>query len=159
MARHSKPVNLSTGKIGKDEIEKRKEQEEKLKGNNDLVYEPPKHLSKKGKELYIFLVEELRESNILNNLDITMLETTVDAIIKMQDANKLIKKYGLVVEKDDGSLQRNPASTIYKDYNAIFNKCCMEIGLSPSARARLSVINVNAQADKEDELLNILKGR
>lgn len=157
MARHSKPADLATGKIGKDAIEKRKVQEEKLKGNSDKVYDPPKHLSKIEKELYIFLVEELRASGILNNLDITMLETTVDAIVKMKEANKLIKKYGLLVEKADGTLQRNPASTIYKDYNSIFNKCCMEIGLSPSARARLSVINVNAQKDSEDPLLQLLK--
>lgn len=159
MARHSKPTSLSTGKIGKEELEKRKNQEEKLKGNDDLVYEPPKHLSKKEKELYSFLVEELRASGILNNLDMTMLETTVDAIIRMKESNKLIEKYGLIVEKTDGSLQRNPASTIYKDYNAIFNKCCMELGLSPSARARLSVINVNAQKESEDPVLKILRDK
>lgn len=156
VARHSKPTELSTGKIGKEEIEKRKAQEEKLRGSSDLVYDPPKHLSKQEKELYIFLVEELRATGILNNLDITILETTVDAIAKMKEANKLIKKHGLIVEKADGTLQRNPASTIYKDYNSIFNKCCMEIGLSPSARARLSVINVNAQKESEDPLLAIL---
>lgn len=159
VARHSKPTSLSTGKIGKEEIEKRKNQEEKLKGNDDLVYEPPKHLSKKEKELYSFLVEELRASGILNNLDVTILETTVDAIVRMKESNKLIKKYGLIVEKADGSLQRNPASTIYKDYNAIFNKCCMELGLSPSSRARLTVINVNAQKDNEDPLLKMMKER
>lgn len=159
MARHSKPVELSVGKIGKEEIEKRKAEEEKLKGNSDLVYEPPKHLSKKEKDLYVFLVEELRASGILNNLDITMIETTVDAIVKMNESKKLIKEHGLIIVKSDGSLQRNPASTIYKDYNSIFNKCCMELGLSPSARARLSVINVNAQKDSEDPLLQLLKDK
>nr|WP_301335083.1 phage terminase small subunit P27 family [Holtiella tumoricola] len=130
-----------------------------MKGNSDLVYEPPKHLSNKEKSLYTFLVEELRASGILNNLDVTMLEATVDSIVKMQEANKLIKKHGLVIEKSDGSLQRNPASTIYKDYNAIFNKCCMELGLSPSARARLSVINANTKKNNEDPLLKILRDK
>lgn len=156
MARASKPVDLQTAHLTKEEKEARKEQEEKLKGNDSLVYKAPKTLSKEGKKLYKFMVEELRESGILNNLDITMLETCVDAIIKMNECKELIDKYGLVTTKENGDLVRNPASVIYKDYNAIFNKCCMELGLSPSSRSKLASINVQVQQNKEDPLLKIL---
>ncbi len=150
MARASKPVDLQASHLTKEEYNNRKEQEEKLKGNANLVYKAPKNLSKEGKKLYKFIVNELRESGILNNLDITILETCVDAILKMQECNKLIEDHGLLIAKTDGSLVRNPASTIYKDYNAIFNKCCMELGLSPSARSKLASINVQTKIDKED---------
>src|SRR5262249_44110079 len=136
----------------------RKEAEKKLKGNDDLVYRPPKHLSKEEKKLYKSIVQELEASGILNNLDITILETTVDAIVRMQECKQLIDQYGLVIPKDDGTIIRNPASVIYKDYNSIFNKCCMEIGLSPSARSRLAILNVKNEKDKQDPLLQVLNG-
>lgn len=157
MARASKPVDLQTSHLTKEEYESRKEQEKKLKGNDNLVYKPPKNLSKDGKKLYKFLVNELKESGILNNLDITILETCVDAILKMQECNELLEEHGLIITKADGSLVRNPASTIYKDYNAIFNKCCMELGMSPSARSKLASINVQAKENKEDPIIKALK--
>ncbi|AGK97586.1 phage terminase small subunit P27 family [Clostridium pasteurianum] len=158
MERASKPVDLQASHLTKEEIQQRKQAEQKLKGNDDLVYKPPRHLSKDEKKLYKFLVQELQASGILNNLDITILETTVDAIVRMQECKKILDEHGLVTPKSDGTFVRNPASTIYKDYNAIFNKCCMEIGFSPSARAKLSVMNVKKEQDKQDPLLQILSG-
>ncbi|MDZ4994385.1 phage terminase small subunit P27 family [Clostridium perfringens] len=160
MARSSKPVELikESSRLTKEEYESRKLQEEKLKGNDDKVYKAPSYLSKVEKKIYKNLVKELQTSNILNNLDITILVTCVDSIVKMEECRQLINENGLVVTKTDGTLTRNPASTIYKDYNAIFNKCCMELGLSPSARSKLSVINMNAKANDEDPLLKALKG-
>lgn len=158
MAKASKPVALQSAHLTQEQIEKRKQAEERLKGNSNLVYTPPKQLSKEEKKIYKFIVKELESSNILNNLDITILETTVDAIYRMKECKDNIDKYGVVTFKEDGSMQRNPATIIYKDYNAIFNKCCMELGLSPSARAKLSVLNVNSKEEKEDELLKILGG-
>jgi P27 family predicted phage terminase small subunit len=158
MARASKPVDLQTAHLTKEEYNQRKQAEKKLKGNDDLVYKPPRHLSRDEKKLYKFLVQELQASGILNNLDITMLETTVNAIVRMQECKQLINEHGLVTFKEDGTLVRNPASVIYKDYNAIFNKCCMEIGLSPSARSKLAVLNVKNEQDKQDPLLQVLNG-
>lgn len=158
MARAPKPVDLQSAHLTKEEYSKRKQAEQKLKGEDNLVYRPPRHLSKEEKKLYKFIVKQLEASNILNNLDITILETTVDAITKMQECRQILDEHGLVTTKEDGTLVRNPASVIYKDYNAIFNKCCMEIGLSPSARSKLAVLNVKNEQEKQDPLLQVLNG-
>ncbi|MED4354080.1 phage terminase small subunit P27 family [Schinkia azotoformans] len=158
VARASKPVDLQTAHLTKQEYTERKQAEEQLKGNDDLVYKPPSHLSKEEKKVYRFIVKELQSSGILNNLDITILETTVDAIVRMQECKKIIDEHGLVTVKDEGVIIRNPASIIYKDYNAIFNKCCMELGLSPSARSKLAVLNVKNDQDKKDPLLMVING-
>ncbi|AGY77978.1 phage terminase small subunit P27 family [Clostridium autoethanogenum] len=157
MALSAKPVDLQRSHLTKQEITERKEEEQKLKGNNNKVYKAPSYLSKEEKKLYKFIVKELEASNILNNLDITILETTVDAIVKMKECKKILDEHGLVTPKEDGTLSRNPASLIYKDYVNIFNKCCNELGLSPSSRAKLSVINVNAKSTKEDPVLQALR--
>lgn len=159
MARASLPVELQKAHLTKEEIQERKQQEEQLKGNDDLVYSLPKQLkSKKEKELYLFLVEELKASGILNNLDINILIQTVDSIVKMEEANKLMKKHGLVLYKEDGSGQKNPAVQVYKDYQTIFYQCCLQLGLSPSARAKLGNINLQNKQNNEDPLLKVLGG-
>lgn len=159
MSRSAKPLSINNSHLTKEEIELRQEQEEKLKGNNDLVFISPKDLkTKEEKELYLFLVQEMKASNILNNLDIQMLVQTVDSIIKMKEANKLIKKHGMLIKKVDGSLQKNPAINIYKEYNQIFYQCCLQLGLSPSARAKLSVINIDTTNKNNDPVLKALHG-
>ena len=160
MAKASKPVALikESSKLTKQEIKDRLEQEAKLKGNDNLVYEIPQNLSNKEQKIYEFLITELQPSGILNNLDMVILETTANAIAMMEDCKALIKKHGLIKVSDSGALIRNPASIIYKDYVNIFNKCCMELGMSPSARAKLGNINLQDKQKKEDPLLLLLGG-
>lgn len=158
MARAAKPAELQTRHFTKEEIAERKEAEEKLKGNDNLVYKPPKHLEPEEKKLYKFLVKELEASGILCNLDINILEQTVDSIRRMRECRELITQYGILIIKENGELVKNPACTAYKDYNSIFNKCCMELGLSPSSRARLAQVNINAKQTDDDPLLQALRG-
>lgn len=155
----AKPLELTSKHYTKEEIEQRKEAEEKIKGSSDLVYEVPKQLkTKKEKDMYLFLVGELKASNILNNLDINILIQTVNSIFQMEEANKKIKEFGQVIQKNDGSLQKNPAINIYKDYYSIFYQCCSQLGLSPMARSKLATLSLAKAEEDSDELLKILKG-
>ena len=159
MAKSAKPVNVNNAHLTKQEVQERKDQEEKLKGNDDLVYLPPKDLTtKKEKEIYNYLVNELKSSGILNNLDIPILVQTVQSIIHMREANKLMKKRGIVLFKSDGSAQKNPACTVYKDYQSIFYQCCLQLGLSPSSRAKLTLINLHDKQKKDDPVYKALRG-
>lgn len=159
MARSAKPVDLQASHLTKEEYNNRKEQEQKLKGNDNLVYKPPKSLSKEGKKIYKFIVNELKASGILNNLDITILETCVDAILRIHECQRIIDLHGSVlINEENGNISRNPATAVYKDYVAIYNKCCMELGLSPSARSKLASINVQTKIDKEDPVKKAMEG-
>ncbi|NKF05294.1 phage terminase small subunit P27 family [Clostridium gasigenes] len=158
MARAAKPVDLQSSKMGKAEKKKRKEAEEKLKGNKNLVYKAPTDLDKEEKKIYLFITKELKNADVLCNLDIEMIKITVDAIMRMNECKAIIKTHGAIMYGDNDNMYRNPATLIYKDYNAIYNKCCMELGLSVSSRAKLSTINIDAAATKEDPLLKILAG-
>lgn len=156
----AKPVNLSTGKISKADREKRKEAEERLKGKDDLVYKAPTRLkTNKEKEIYTFIVEELRASNILSNLDINMLIHTVNSVIQMDEAIRLINLHGQIVVKEDGSLQKNPAVNTYKDFYSIFYQCSNQLGLSPTARSKLITLNQEKAEEANDELKKILSGK
>lgn len=156
MAKGSKPVALMQKNLTKEEKEARLEAESKLKGNADLVYEAPTDLVKEEKEVYLFLVNELKELDIINNLDIELLKMASNAVVELKKARVNVRKYGQLIQKPDGSLQKNPAITILRDYESIFNRCCRELCLSPQSRMALSKMMADIQANNEDELLKIL---
>ena len=156
----TKPITLATGHRTKEEIQQRKENEERLKGSNDRVHIAPRWLCKDGKKEYKRLVKDLKNSNILTNVDIPVVAIVADAYAKMHQLNEVLKNEGMFITKlsDRGAenIVEHPASKLYKQYNTIYKQYLAEIGLSPSSRAKLSVINTNAEDDRNDPLLAIL---
>lgn len=159
MSKAPKPVCLlESSRLTKEEIQTRQEQEDKLKGSDSIVYDIPKHLTKEEKLVYKFLVDELKESNILNNLDIEILTIASNTIVSLHKERELLRKEGSVVTKVNGDITKNPRFSIVKDLEKTFQWVCRELALSPSTRASLSLINANATQQEQDLLLKALKG-
>ena len=156
MPKASKPVSMMNKHLSKDEVEALKEAEAKVKTASDKVYEIPTDIIKSEQEVYKFIVEEMKELDLLTNLDIERIKICANAVVNIRQARVLIRKYGLVYEKPDGSLQKNPAVNVLKDYEAIYSKCEKELCLSPQSRMALSKMMADIQANSEDELLKIL---
>ncbi|ELC8387924.1 phage terminase small subunit P27 family [Clostridium perfringens] len=150
MARPCKNVNVLSKHLTKEEMENRKALEGKLKGDNNKI-EPPSYLSKKQRKIFRYIVKELNEAEILSNLDIYILSSTAIAINRLQEIEEL-------VNEDTTKLLDRKLMSSRKDYQSDFFRCCNELSLSPQARAKLSNINIQAQENSNDELLNILKG-
>ncbi len=154
--RPPKPIALKTGTITKEETTNRLEQEQKIKGRSNKVYRVPKELKKEVADIYKVIVTELKEADILNNLDIELIATTSYAIYRMKEARAILDKEGAVMtlyKEIDGephptNVIKHPAVNVEKDYQAIFHAGCIQLGLSPSSRAKLTLINV--EADKQD---------
>lgn len=143
-----KPVELMSKHLSKEEINKRKEAENKLKGNNDLI-KPPSYLSSKQKRIFKFISKELLNVNILNNLDVSLLEVCSIAIDRIREIeNKINKNPELLLD--------NKLIVIKNKYTQDFFKCMQELGLSPSARARLALLNIEKEDKENDPLLKIL---
>lgn len=143
-------------KLSKQQIEERQIAEEKFKGNNDLLFGKQADLVKAEQEVFDFLVSELSELDILNNLDLELLKICSNSVVELRKARINVRKYGQLIQKPDGSLQKNPAIGVTKDYESIFARCCRELALSPSSRANLARLTAEASANSEDELLKIL---
>ena len=160
MARPPKPVDLRTGHLTKAEIESRKKAEESLKGLDDEIDKIPQWLDKDAKKIYKWLIKQLKEIGILTNLDIEIVAICADAQAKMHQANKLIQEQGLIVTHINRSgattYIENPAIKIFQKYQQIYQKNIQELGLSPSARAKMSLIKVEQDKNSQDPLLKIL---
>lgn len=155
-------VDRNISKISKEELENRRKAEESLKGSNDRIEEIPDWLCDLGKQEYIKLVNDLKSSEILTNVDIPVVAIVADAVAKMHQLNEILKIEGLFVTKlsDRGAenISEHPATKLYKQYNAIYKQYLAELGLSPSSRAKLGALNQQAKAEEQDPLLAILNG-
>lgn len=156
MARAPKPVALQTAKMSKEEREIRQEAEDKLKGDDNKVYEVPSGLSKGVAEIYMNIVQELKHANILNNLDVDLISTTADAIYRLRNARKNLDQMGEVIVDHNGRFIKSPWVQVTKDYHSVFQSGVRELGLSPSSRAKLAMYQIesNTEVSEEDELFD-----
>lgn len=152
MARPAKSVDMMSKNLTKEEYEARKQAEERLKGGTDKI-KPPTYLSKDAKKIFNYIVEELKETGVLTNLDVFILASCSNAIARIQEAEKELNK-GLYDDKD----KVKDALRVKESYTKEFFRCCNELSLSPQSRAKLANINVQAQKEKEDPLLKVLRG-
>lgn len=150
MARPCKNIEVQSRHNTKDEINNRKEAQDKLRGIADKVKSPPKYLTKEQKKIYKFIFNELKASNILGNLDIYILSTCAISIDRLQYIETIInKKPGTIFNKDLMSAKDK--------YNKDFFRCCNELSLSPQSRAKFGSLTVQAKEMEEDPLLRALR--
>lgn len=154
--RPPKPLELQSKHLTKDEIAARKKSEEQMKGESSKVYDVPADLPEPIKVIYKTLVEDLRKINILNDLDIELLSVTSHAIYEMKKAREMLVREGSVITiyDDEGNAikaMKHPAVQVVKDFQAIFNQGCINLGLSPSSRSKLAIMNIEIKPGDEDE--------
>ena len=146
----AKPIELVSGHRTKEEIQKRKEAQEKLKGDNSKI-EPTQKLNENEIRIFNSIKAEMKNSGVLSNLDSYLLTQLSGAIDKLEYLDAALeKKPALIFNKDFKSSKK-----LYFD---IFTKCCNELSMSPASRAKLANINSMDDAEKEDPILKALKG-
>ncbi|MBS4539815.1 phage terminase small subunit P27 family [Clostridium sp. D2Q-11] len=152
MARPAKSVDVMSKNLTKEEYEARKAAEESLKGGSDKI-KPPIYLNDKAKSIFNYIVEELKESGILTNLDVYILATCANAIVRIQEAEEILNE-GLF--EKDGKVKN--ALRVKESYTKEFFRCTNELSLSPQSRAKLANINIQKQLEKDDPVLKLLGG-
>lgn len=146
MARPAKSANVMSGKISKADKHARAAEENRIKGNTDKIFTKsgavkcPDYLTDSQKKIYKYIVDELRESGILGNLDIYILTLCAVAIDRVQYIEDMINR--------DMSLLKSSVFMASKEkYTKDFYRCCNELSLSPQSRAKLASINTRAVDD------------
>lgn len=132
----------------KAEIEYRIESENKLKGGSDNI-SPPRYLSKTQKKVFKFIVEELKASGILGNLDVYILATCCIAIDRLQVIETMINT-------DIEKLTDKDLMSSKDKYTKDLFRCCNELSLSPQSRAKLANINLQSKEDEQDPVLGLI---
>lgn len=147
MGRPAKAVTISNKNFTKEESEGRKEEEEKLKKRGRLT--APKYLSEPQKKLFKFIVDNLKEADILGKLDIPIIAQTAICIDRLQTIEEKIN--------EDTRLLMDQKIMAAKDkYTKDFFRCCNELCLSPQARAKMALSAYKAKEEQSDQLSDML---
>ncbi|TGA95622.1 phage terminase small subunit P27 family [Sporolactobacillus shoreae] len=130
----------------KEQLNKRVENEKKLQMRAENV-KPPAWLPTAAKKEFKRLAELLLEVELINEADIDHLALFCDAYAQYIQYTKEIKSMGLWV---DG--KSNPLIMRKKDAAAQMRSFGADLGLSPSARAKLAIkLNGDDRDDDEDD--------
>ena len=150
MARPSKSVKVQADGYSKDKIEAKLQAEEKLRGTGDQL-KPSAHLDAAQKKIFYKIVNELKSSALLGNLDVYILDTCAIAIDRLQEIE-------LLINNDINNLVNKSLMAAKDKYTKDFFKCCQELCLSPQSRAKIGNINIQVIEEENDPLLKIIQG-
>lgn len=148
MGRPAKSIEVQTRHNTKAETQARRDTEKMLRGADNKL-RPPKYLSGSQKKIFRGIVTELKESGVLGNLDVYILTQCAIAIDRLQMIETMINiAPERITDKDLLSAKDKYTKDLYR--------CCNELCLSPQARAKIGSINIGANKEKNDPLLQIL---
>jgi len=150
--RPKQPLAVIQGKgrsnhLTKEEIKKRKEHEERMKGRTDNIV-APSYLTKKQKEEFYRIADELIELEIFTNLDVDNLARYIDSrdqYIKVTRALRAMKAV------NDGEANDNYAK-LQRTRNTLFTECRNAAGdLGLSITSRLSLVIPKKEEEEVSE--------
>lgn len=134
MGRPRKVIDIATGKIGKEKIAARKEQEEKIKLDCDKL-SAPLWLNDEAKKEFERVVDEAKKIGMLDNLDLTFLAIYANAYTSYINLTDAIRKNGYITE--DGKV--SPEVNAQDKYVKQIMQCSTKLGLATTDRLKLIV--------------------
>ena len=138
MARPRKTTATSTGKIGKEQIKERQEQEERIKIDRENL-DAPNYLTEKAKAEFERVVREAKKIEILDNLDLSILAIYSSAYAQYLEITEEIQKmdqaYRYITEDNKISPLINAQDKIIKQIMT----CSSKLGLATTDRLKLIV--------------------
>lgn len=162
MARPRKPARTTTGHTeSKSDLEKRIKKEDEMKGSADRLQDVPKIIAMNDKAInfYHIIIQMLKDTDILSNLDRYSIGILADNLAKLQEANERLQDQGMTIVQTTKSGEKevvNPIYQVYKDSQNNFSKLATQFGLTPSSRASLSDIALQQDEQKNDPFLKEL---
>lgn len=151
------------GAYTKDALKDRVDNENRIKGNSDKLYAPD-FIKDDDVALSKFeqLVCELKQADIIANVDIDLLAVYADAYSNYVKSTIILSMQPMVEEQENklGAITKvqNPYIKIQQSYSAQLIKLASLFGLSPADRTRIAHINPSDKNEKDDPLMTLLSG-
>ena len=138
--RPRKVIDISTGKIGKEKIKNRREQEKKIKLTREqLESKTPDWLDKIAKEEFQRVVMEAGKIDLFDNLDLSMLAVYADNYSRYIQCVQMMNMEGFIIETDNGKKITSPYIGIADKAATQIQKCSTKLGLATTDRLKLIV--------------------
>lgn len=139
--RPRKIVDIATGKIGKEKIKARKEQEKKIKLERDQLI-APSWLNEEAKEEFERVVIEAESIELLDNLDLGILAIYCNAYASYVDISIQIQNKGYLAKRETRHDEYDTVSPLLQaqeKYVKQIMQCSTKLGLATTDRLKLIV--------------------
>lgn len=118
---------------------------------DDADVSPPSYFNKAQVEVFEFISGVLKRANVLSSLDTQTITQASVVIDMLNNANIQVAKYPEL--SIDAAFTQN-----IERLTRTYLKLCAELGLSPTARAKMGSLIANKKKEETDPLLNVLQG-
>src|SRR5690554_6619839 len=125
----------------KAEAEKRRKHEERMKGRTDSIVTPD-YLTKKQREEFDEIAEQLVELGIFSNLDIDNVARYIDSRDQYIRVTKELRAIKPVRKKENNTFSNDEYAKLIRVRNRLFEECrqsATDLGLSISSRLKLVI--------------------
>ncbi|MGM8213559.1 phage terminase small subunit P27 family [Virgibacillus sp. W0430] len=160
--RNKQPLSVIQGKgrsnhLTKKMIKERQEQEDAMKGYTDNII-APSYLTKKQKEEFYNIADELLRLNIFSNLDVDGLARYIDSRTQYIQLIRSLKKIKSTVTTlsaagDKITIANEDYPKLMRVKNTLFNECraaASDLGLSITSRLKLVIPNTKDDKPKTE---------
>lgn len=121
----------------------------------DGVGEPPEHLTTEGKSEWERIVSVVVSERILKQTDRAALAAYCGAYGRWVEAERILKRDGILSAGATGNTVAHPAVSISSDSLRLMHRYLIEFGFTPAARAK--VIGQDLAAKPGDELTDFMR--
>jgi P27 family predicted phage terminase small subunit len=115
----------------------------------------PQHLDKEAKKEWKRITPELEAIGLLTRIDMAALAAYCQSYSRWVEAEKMIRKHGMLVKTPNGYPQVSPFLVIVNKSIEQMKSFLTEFGMTPSSRSR---INVEAPEKEKDDMESLLSG-
>ena len=144
MGQKAVPTALNRKHLTKAEREKRSSIESKFRGEANKL-RCPADLTKEQKKYFSFFVKQLAPAEILSSLDVEILRSAAVSADRVHTMNAEI-------DQDRTLLKSASYMSSLKFYTAELDRCLIELGMTPQARAKMAL----TAKETEDPLIAAL---
>lgn len=122
----------------KAEVEKRKAAGQKFERKKPIRLKIPVWLGEEAAEVWKKTVKDLKDFDILDNVDEEVLANYCDTVVKVRELNFIIGNEGFTVENAQGVPSPSPHVKIAQGYQRLILQYADKLGITASSRARLA---------------------
>lgn len=159
MGRPRQPLSVIQGKgrsnhITKAEAKRRREHEERMKGRTDNII-APSYLTKKQKEEFYNIAEQLVELEIFSNLDIDNLARYIDSRDQYIRVTRDLRTMKPTKKTSKEKISNDEYAKLMRVRNRLFDECrsaASDLGLSISSRLKLVIPEPKEKEKSEFEM-------
>ena len=155
MGKSKKPLNLTKKHLTKEEIQRKELEESLIKVNSDKIEVPSWLNGELAIDEFYKLANELKEIDIINNLDVNSLASYCQAFSKYVEATIELNNQALTIKKTmpNGAINivENPLIKIQKLYAEECRKFASLCGLTIDSRLKFATVKAEKLNNELEE--------